>query len=66
MEIRSWANSKIEEMDWMDIALVKLSSVAFGILLASLVPELTRLDPLWMIVIIAILAIRPFYRVYIK
>lgn len=58
--------SKVKQLDWIDIGLIKWSCIAFGILLAMLFPEILNID-IWLIVaIIVILALRPTYRVYIK
>ena len=59
-------DSKVKKMDWLDIGLVKFSCIAFGILLAILIPKLTEIS-IWLIVaVIIILAMRPGYRVYLK
>ncbi len=59
-------NSKVSKMDWLDIGLIKWSCVAFGILLAILIPKLTEVNIWWYIAIVIILAIRPGYKAYIK
>ncbi len=58
--------SKVKQLDWVDIGLIKWSCVAFGILIAILFPEILNIN-IWLIVaIIVILVARPTYRAYIK
>ena len=58
--------SKVKQLDWVDIGLIKWSCIAFGILIAMLFPEILSIN-IWLIVaIIIVLALRPTYRVYIK
>jgi len=58
--------SKVKQLDWVDIGLIKWSCIAFGILIAMLFPEILDIN-IWLIVaIIVVLALRPTYRVYIK
>jgi len=58
--------SKVKQLDWIDIGLIKWSCIAFGILIAMLFPEILSIN-IWLIVaIIIVLALRPTYRVYIK
>ncbi len=66
MKFKSFMNSKVSKMDWLDIGLIKWSCVAFGILLAILIPKLTEINIWWFIAIVIILAIRPGYKAYIK
>ena len=58
--------SKVKQLDWIDIGLIKWSCIAFGILIAMLFPEILDIN-IWLIVaIIVVLTLRPTYRVYIK
>ncbi len=66
MSFKSFMNSKTKKMDWLDIGLIKWSCVAFGILLAILIPKLTEINIWWIIAIVIVLAIRPGYKAYIK
>jgi hypothetical protein len=66
MSFKSFFDSKIKKMDWLDVGLIKWSCIAFGILLAIFIPQLTEINVWWIVAIIIILAIRPGYRVYIK
>ncbi len=66
MSLSSFLDSKIKKMDWLDIGLVKWSCVAFGVLLVILFPRLSEINVWLVVVIVVILALRPFYRVYLK
>lgn len=58
--------SKVKQLDWIDIGLIKWSCIAFGILIAMLFPEILNIN-IWLIVaIIVVLALRPTYRAHIK
>lgn len=61
-----WSNEKIKKMDCLDMALIKFSCIAFGLLLAILIPGLREVGFWWLVVIIVLLALRPFYRVYLR
>jgi hypothetical protein len=66
MNLKFYLDSKIKKMDWLDIGLIKFSCIAFGLLLAILIPKLTEISVWWFVALVIILAIRPGYRVYIK
>jgi len=66
MSFKSFIDSKVKKMDWLDMGLVKFSCIVFGILLAILIPELTKINIWWLIASVIILAMRPGYRVYLK
>ncbi len=66
MNIPSFLDSKIKKMDWLDISLVKWSCVAFGVLLVILFPDLLEINAWLVVAVVVILALRPFYRVYLK
>jgi len=66
MSIPSFLDSKIKKMDWLDISLVKWSCVAFGVLLVILFPDLLEINAWLVVAVVVILALRPFYRVYLK
>jgi hypothetical protein len=57
-----WINSKLKKMSYVDIALVKLSSIAFGVLLAALFPVIAGIDPWWIAALVAVLAVKPLYK----
>lgn len=59
MRFMEWAESKTSRMSAMDLALVKWSCVAAGVLLADLVPALRRVDPRLLGAIAIGLAIKP-------
>ncbi len=66
MNLKSYLNSKVNKMDWLDIALIKWSCIAFGVLIAILIPQITELN-IWIVVgLVVILGIRPGYRAYSK
>ena len=44
MNIFKWSESIIQKMKWYDMSLTKLSSLAFGLFLAKLWPDLLALE----------------------
>jgi len=58
--------SKVKQLDWIDIGLIKWSCIAFGILIAMLFPEILSINICLIVAIIVVLALRPTYRAYIK
>jgi len=64
MNLISWLNEKTKKMDWIDMALTKVSCFAFGVLLVVLIPQLLQINVLWIVAIWIILAIRPIYRFF--
>ncbi len=66
MSFTSNLNSKVKKMDWLDLALVKFSCIAFGVLLVIMLPEILYKSPWFILFIILLLAVRPSYRIYIK
>ena len=66
MSFKSFCDAKVKKMDWLDIGLVKISCIAFGILLAILIPGLITINIWWLVAAVIILGIRPFYRVYLR
>ncbi len=66
MNFKSFFDKKVQKMDWLDIALVKWSCIALGIMIAILIPALTEISIWWFVIIVIILGARPFYRAYLK
>ncbi len=66
MSFKSFFNDKVKKLDWLDVALIKWSCIAFGVILALLIPALTEISIWWFVAIAIFLAIRPIYRSYIK
>ena len=61
-----WRESKIRKMKWYDIPLIKLASIAFGLLLAKLYTPILGFDWYWYAVVIILAAIPPLYHVFKK
>ena len=66
MDIKNFFDAKVSKMDWLDVGMIKWSCIAFGVAIAMLFPQITEIDIRWFVGAFIILAIRPFYRVYIK
>jgi len=58
--------SKTKKLDVWDMALIKWSCIAFGVLLVIIFPVLTTINIWWLIVLVVILMVRPLYRTYFK
>lgn len=66
MKILSCMRSKTKKLDVWDMALIKWSCIAFGVLLVIIFPVLTTINIWWLIVLVVILMVRPLYRTYFK
>ncbi len=66
MQFFEWINKGIAELSWSDIALVKFSSIAFGLLLAALLPALTEIHFIWYLFAMLLLAVKPVYKMFVR
>jgi hypothetical protein len=66
MKFFHWADSKIKKLNLLDIGLIEWSSVAFGILLVILIPNLAEINIWWIVMVIILLAIKPAYKVFLQ
>lgn len=57
---------KIKKLTVMDMSLVKLSAMFFGILVAKIFPTLLNLSYPALIILVLACGIKPFYSVWIK
>ncbi len=64
MSFSSWAEAKVRKMDFWDIGLIKWSCIAFGVVLAILIPGLREINVWYWVALVILLGIRPMYRVY--
>jgi len=63
MRLTEWMNSRIKRFRWTDIACIELASIAFGLLLASLLPSLLSVSPWWYLLVWLGLALKPLSKV---
>jgi hypothetical protein len=66
MNLFTWINDGIAGLDWIDMSLIKFSSIAFGLLLASLLPALADVHFLWYLLIMLLFAVKPVYKVIVR
>ncbi len=66
MSFKSFFDAKVKKLDYLDLGLIKWSCIAFGIILAILIPTLTEINIWWVVAIAVLVAIRPIYRAYLK
>lgn len=59
MRFLDWADSRTRRLSVVDVALVKWSCIAGGVLLAQLMPSVRRLDPRLVAAVTVGLAIKP-------
>lgn len=62
----NWINKKTKKMNYLDIGLIKISCIAFGITLTLIIPEIQNINVWWFIAIFVITAIKPIYTVLKK
>jgi len=61
MSFNTWANSKLKNISWVDVSLIKISAGAFALMVAKLWEPLISLDWYWYAIIFVIVAIKPAY-----
>lgn len=66
MSCFKWANKKIKNMDWIDIASIKLAVAAFILMIASFWPVLIELPWYWYAIVFVLAAIRPWTKMFGK
>lgn len=66
MSFGTWADSKVKKLSWVDVVLVELSCIAFGVMLATLIPKLIEIDIWWIVAAVIILGIKPAYTAFKK
>ena len=66
MNFIKWINSRIRNMDYFDIQLIKLSVAGFVLMIAKLWEPILSLEWYWYALIFCLAAIRPLYRVFKK
>jgi len=66
MSFTDWMNSKLKNIDWLDIGLVKLTVFAFALMIAKLWMPILALEWYWYAIIWVLAVIRPLYRAYFK
>ncbi len=64
MSLFSWIDSKIKNMRWYDMSLVKLSTAAFILMIAKLWQPLLSLAWYWYLIIAVAAAIVPLKKVF--
>lgn len=66
MTLKKWMDSIITRLDGLDLMLIKLSSVALGLLLAKLIPSLTTVGTGWLVLAMLLPGLRPMMKVWSK
>ena len=66
MKFQSFMNKRVKKMDWVDIAMIKWSCIAFGVLLVILFPVILDVNMYYFVAITVVLAVRPLYNFYLK
>ena len=62
MGFRTWADSKVKTMSWVDLKLAQLSAVFFFLMIAKLWEPLLSLDWYWYAIIAVLVAVKPTYK----
>ena len=62
MSFGTWADSKVKNLGWVDVQLIKFSVMGCVLMIAKLWEPLLSLDWYWYAVIFVLAAIRPVYK----
>ena len=63
--VKFW-KEKAKKIGYVEIGLIKLSCIAFGLMLAAWIPALTRVNGGWYLLIFLVAAIEPLFKVFKK
>ena len=66
MGLMNFWKEKAKKIGYIEIGLIKLSCIAFGLMLAAWIPALTRINGAWYLLIAVLAAIEPIFKVYKK
>ena len=64
MSLINFWKEKAKKIGYVEIGWIKLSCMAFGLMLASWIPALTRVNGFWYLLIVVLAAIEPLCKVY--
>jgi hypothetical protein len=62
MSFGTWADSKVKNLNWVDVRLIKLSAMGFILMIAKLWKPLLSLEWYWYAIIGVLATIRPTYK----
>ncbi len=66
MGLLAWMESRIKQMRWFDISLIKLSTAAAVLTIAKLWEPLLSLEWYWYGIIFVLASLRPMYMLFRK
>jgi hypothetical protein len=66
MDIFEWINEGIARQHLIDIAMIKFSSIFFGLLLATILPVLTEIHFGWYLAAMLLLAVKPVHKMLLR
>jgi hypothetical protein len=61
MSFKTWADSKVKKLGWVDLKLIQLSVAGFILMIAKLWEPLLSLDWYWYAVVAVLAAVKPAY-----
>ena len=64
MSLVSFWTEKAKKIGYIEIGFIKLSCIAFGLMLASWIPALARVNGFWYLLIALLAAIEPIFKVF--
>ncbi len=66
MSLVNFWKEKAKKIGYVEISLIKLSSMAFGLMLAAWIPALTGVNGFWYLLIALLAAIEPLVKMFKK
>jgi len=66
MSLVNFWKEKAKKVGYLEIGWIKLSCIAFGLMLASWIPALTRVNGVWYLLIALLAAIEPVFKMFKK
>ena len=66
MSFTTWTDSRIKNLNWTDFGLIKLSILAFALMVAKLWQPILSLDWYWYAIVFVLACIKPMLKVLRK
>jgi len=66
MSFTTWTDSKVKNLNWTDFGFIKLSILAFALMLAKLWQPILALDWYWYAIVFVLACIKPLSKVFKK
>ena len=64
MTYTEFIDATIKKFDWLDMMLIELANIVFGLMLVKAFPSLTAVHFAWLVLAMVLLSLRPMRKVW--